>query len=430
MSDALRLVIVAEHPARTIGFTRVANDIAAQLVARGVAVTYVGFFSELAPPSGATAYHVVPVADPAGAASAVAGLVDGRRLDVLFVGRVLELRALDDRLRALGVRDRIGLGFYDAVDFAPAPPGIDDVVSILDRFVPATVRAEQLLAHLSATEPAIPHSVDLSVFEPVDDARRQHIRHETFGIGDTRQLVGTFSRNSANKRFDLAARVIAHLAHGSHARCDRCGRTSVAPLGLDGRLGATPESCPRCGSARLRRAQPIELVWQLHTEDADRATRASSGGWDLDMLIERYALDEVLWWQRELGVGQGVPIGELVERMAACDVHLLLSDCGGWELTMLETAACGVANVVADAGAFGEYTAPFAEVVPVIDRHWPDHGHRGEVDIGAAVAAVAALFADPVERRQLAERGIQTATSFSVDVVGQRWYERLVEWQA
>ena len=431
MTEPLSLVIVAEHPARTIGFTRVATDIACELLARGVVITYVGFFSDHAPDAVPPPFELLPVVGPVEAADALAERLDAGgddALEILFVGRVPEVTAFSDRLDSLDVRRWVRLTFYDAVDYAPAPAALSELAAYIDRLVPATVRAEVALREVSVIDAAIPHAVHLGRFRPPDPDHRRGVRADTLGVDDDRPIVGTFSRNSVNKRFDLATRVIAHVAHGSYVRCRSCGRISVAPLGLDGRLGEPPDRCRRCGSVDTDEGTPRDLVWLLHTEDVDRAGLKASGGWDLDLLIDRYDLGSVLWWQRDLPVGQGIPIDELVERMGACDVHLLLSDCGGWELTMLETAACGVANLVADAGAFGEYTAPFAEVVPVVDRYWAGHGHRGEADLGGALDALLRLLDDADLRDELGRAGIATARAYSTAEVGRLWHQRLESW--
>jgi glycosyltransferase involved in cell wall biosynthesis len=111
--------------------------------------------------------------------------------------------------------------------------------------------------------------------------------------------------------------------------------------------------------------------------------------------------------------------------MAACDIHLLLYECGGWELTVLETGACGVPNVVTDVAAPPEYAAPFSRLIPVATHVIGISGHRGLADLDAAAAALVELGESPEERARLGARGVVVAAAHDWNRVGQLWLELL-----
>ncbi|HUG86928.1 MAG TPA: glycosyltransferase, partial [Euzebya sp.] len=123
----------------------------------------------------------------------------------------------------------------------------------------------------------------------------------------------------------------------------------------------------------------------MHTELLKGQERRVTGGWDLERMARRLGVSDHVRFDRSLRIGRGVAGGELARRMAACDVHLLPYEGGAWELTVLETAACGVPNVITDAAAPPEYAAPFSILVPPNMRVPGPRGARAFMDVGLAV---------------------------------------------
>ncbi len=113
--------------------------------------------------------------------------------------------------------------------------------------------------------------------------------------------------------------------------------------------------------------------------------------------------------------------------MGACDVHVMLSEGAGWELTVLETAACGVANIVTDHAAPAEYARPFSRMVPA-GHHLVDwRGVRAIADLDRAAMALCELHDDPETRHGLGVVGRATALEYDWDQVGDMWDRRLRE---
>jgi glycosyltransferase involved in cell wall biosynthesis len=163
----------------------------------------------------------------------------------------------------------------------------------------------------------------------------------------------------------------------------------------------------------------------MHTELGTRGERRDSGGWDLERLAVRFGISAQVQFDRGLSIGEGVPASELALRMGACDIHLLPFEGGGWELTVLETAACGVVNVITDAGAPPEYAAPFSELVPVACRVFGATGMRSLIDVGQAVGALLQVAHQPGRRRRMSQSGQEEAVAYSWTVIGQAWHRLL-----
>lgn len=417
------VVVVAEHPSLTVGFASVAVNVAKQLDSRGWPVRYLGFGT----PSGADGGWPFPV-EAVGEVDAVGGrLVElaGQAPAVVFFGRAVHLFDIEVRLRRAGVRRSVDLTFYAAIDHTPSPSAMTQLADVTDRIVPATRFAA--IAMGGATCRPIPHGVDTSRFRPVAPARRAEVRAAEWGVDDDDLVIGYFGRNSRHKRPDLTLRAFATFATGAHATCPACNHLTVAELDADVSLRA-PTRCRRCARAVAASggARPdCRLV--MHTDLSSARERRASGGFDLELLARRLGVADVVTFHHDLGVGRGVPDERLADRMAAVDVHLLLCVGGGWELTVLETGACGVPNVVTDYAGPAEYAGPFSRLIPVVDQVIQPWGVEGIADLDAAVGALVELADHPEGRAQLAAAGPLTAEDYRWERVGARWSDLLTE---
>lgn len=423
-----RVIVVAEHPSLTVGFASAAVNIAVQLHDRGWTVRYLGF-DGAATAGDDWAFPVEDCGTVDVVADRLADLVDpaAPRPLVLFLGRALELLTIDERLRAAGRRAAVDLTFHASTDHTPAPAATARLAAAVDRIVPITAFAATALAAVgigsSLTAP-ITHGVDPDRFRPLPATVRDAVRRDLH-LGDG-FVVGYVGRNSRHKRPDLALRTFAHLALGTYATCPdaRCGHLTVAELGPDLSFTA-PAACRRCGRPGGRPGRPHpDAALLMHTDLSTATERRASGGFDLELLARRLGVSGRVVFDRSIAVGQGVPVEELVARMAAMDVHLLLSEGGGWEMTVLETAACGVPNIVTDHAGPGTYAAPFSRLVPVANQVIQPWGVEGVADLDAATTALVDL-ARPEARAALAAAGPQVASAHSWRRVGDRWHDLL-----
>ena len=110
--------------------------------------------------------------------------------------------------------------------------------------------------------------------------------------------------------------------------------------------------------------------------------------------------------------------------MACCDLHLLPYDCAGWELTVLETGSCGVANVITEVANPPEYAREFSAPVPV-GCYVIGEDIRGLIDIDLALRTVLDLLDNPPARHRLAANGPKVAARFDWQRVCRQWVELL-----
>jgi glycosyltransferase involved in cell wall biosynthesis len=278
---------------------------------------------------------------------------------------------------------------------------------------------ESVSCHI--TEP-IPHGVDVDLFQPTDPAERRQTRRDFFGLGDRGLLVGYFGRNSRHKHPELATLIFHQFVRALYLRCEECGRLTAHALDPADFSFQAQDQCRFCGSTHVtpgRRRSTAKLY--LHTEILTPEERWAAGGWDLELLIERLGLQTEVILDRGLRIGCGVPRRELVRRMGACDIHLLPFEGGGWELTVLETGACGVPNLIPDFGAPPEYARPFSVLVPVGSHLLGPDGVGALIDVDQSLMAMRSLASSARRRRGLGARGVKVARELTWSAAGEAW---------
>jgi glycosyltransferase involved in cell wall biosynthesis len=442
MSAERPVIVIGDHPALHRGFSTVGRHIARYL--HGTGRWCVQFLARYPPPANAPAepYEVFEGAEEheGDGTWRLTGMLRGLLADaddasavvlVLSIGTPLDQCLVLGSVGEAGVRSRVRLVAYAPVNVAPIAPGTADVLRRFDVVVPFTNHARRALdqacgAAGPTVSPPIPHGVDIGAFRPPLPEARRRTRMDLFGLEDDDLLVGYFGRNSGHKHPDMTVAVFAAFARGLYVTCRACARVTVADVDpLEG-LATGPARCGVCGSDQLvTGARRDRARLYLHTELLDAKTRALSGGWDLARLARLYGISHQVVFSDALQIGEGVPEHELAWRMGACDIHFLPYEGGGWELTVLETAACGVANVVTDTSAPPEYAAPFSELVPTRLRLLDGAGLRGLIDPGSAVQALVRLADDPRHRQSLADHGLRSAARYAWAHIGPQWDQLL-----
>jgi glycosyltransferase involved in cell wall biosynthesis len=428
----VRLLLVCDHPSLGRGFATVGHQVATGLARTGRwEIDYLGRYEPRSmphpPPYRVHDVHAhglpsVAEDDPALGEALVRVLEgDGHPLTLLSIGMGYDHQVLLRVLSRLALRSHFRTAAYVGADYAPAPAGLAEIAARVDALVPyshwARTVAETCCAQAAVptsmiSEP-IPHGVDIDVFRPLPADERSRARRELFRLGPDDLLVGTFGRNTEHKRLDLALRIFHLFATGSWARCRTCAALASPSLDLT-RFACRPAGrCARCDGHDLLPGTPRpQARLYLHTEQLRPVERAAGGGWDLALLARRLGIADRVVFGPTSRQGHGVAVEELVARMAACDLHLLPYDSGGWELTVLETAACGVPNVITDTAAPPEYASAFAATVPVAEYVAGRDGLRGLIDVEAAVECLIELADSPVRRARMGEAGQAVARSF------------------
>jgi len=227
-------------------------------------------------------------------------------------------------------------------------------------------------------------------------------------------LVGFFGRNSGHKHPERALEIFGAYARGAYAVCHACGRfTPFFRDPIDGSEIA-PSRCVGCGSERPDAWPGRAVCPPVHAHELLSPVECTlSGGWQLERLVERLGLAGQVLFDRSRHVGMGVEAAEVAHRMGACDVHLLPFDREAGNFTVLETAACGVANIITNVSAPPEYASPFSILVPTLARPFGPYGAEGIIDSGAAIGALVRLAGDAPLRQQLGARGIEVAQAYA-----------------
>lgn len=435
------MVIVGDHPTLHSGFATVGRQVARSLHARGVRVRYVARDpgDTGAPPEPYEVLEIELDDHPAARAqsrlvrslsSAVAASGPTGRVALLSIGGLHDHAELFTALRdARFPRPELVI-VYLPVDCAPLPPVARATLDQADLVVPYTsfgAEAVRRAGVTAAVAPPIPHGVDTGIFTPLEADERRAVRRTHFGLADDEFLVGFFGRNCGHKRPDLTLRIFAAWINGGVARCHGCAALVELPLDpVAGEYGVL-RHCPHCGAGGPfeRQSARSGARLYLHTELLTARERRVSGGWDLERMARRLGVHDHVLFDPSLQFGRGVAGSELARRMAACDVHVLPYEGGAWELTVLETAACGVPNVITDAASPPEYAAPFSILVPPMMRVHGPRGARAFMDVGRAVAALQRLSGNREERRRLARHGIEVARAHQWNRIGDDWLELL-----
>lgn len=443
-----RVLLVADHPSLHRGFATVGRKIAGALQASGGwDVHYLGRFHDGAAPEPLPyAVHPSKLHDPDDElgqrtfATLVARLLQDlpagqRTLLVLALGPVGDQAPLVRAALAVGLRSRIHFAAHVAVDHVPLPRERARFFRAVDTVIPYSAAGQRAIAcccregGVPLEQPLTPiaHGVDVSVFRPLPDEARAAARAAYFGVAGDDLVVGYFGRNSRHKRVDLALAIFRLFAQGCYGTCNRCSRTTQDAFDPTTYGYRPARGCRHCGAPGLETARRRpEARLYVHAEVLSPAEQLVSGGWDVEELVRRMGLGSQVILNRDLAVGRGVEEPELAARMAACDVHLLPYEGGGWELTVLETGACGVPNVITDYATPPDYARPFAECVPVAAYQ---ARRRGElvaiIDQEAAVGALARLADAPDRRAALGLEGVRVASQYAWERLGDEWLDLL-----
>ena len=442
MSGTAPVLIVCDHPSLHRGFSVVGERIAGHLYRHeGMPVRFIGRYppdSEWRGPGypvhslhAEAGYTEHDDRDPSLEDAFEAWLPRaGGRATVLCIGTWKDLRVTRNALEERGLRESVRLVGYMPVDCAPLPVQFADFARDYDILVPYSPfahaalddcfrRAQEAPSMIAAP---IGHGVDTGVFRPLDAQARAAARRTYFDVDDRTLLLGYFGRNSGHKRPDLVLRLFQMFATGAYVVCARCGATTGDALEPDGTPGPAAERCAACDGADLRPGRGrddclLYLHTDLHAEEAERVIPQAR---DLVHIAGRYGIGDRLRYLPDIRIGHGVSATELAARMGACDVHVLPYTCAGWELTVLETGACGVPNVITGIASPPGYAAPFSRVIPAAVDLLESEA-RCLMDLDLALRALIELADAPAERARLGAAGVEVARGLDWRRVGGEW---------
>lgn len=238
----------------------------------------------------------------------------------------------------------------------PINEGYDHVVAYTQFGV------EQLrIAGLKLPTSVIPHGVDRQMYFPMDKAK---VRLDA-GLDPNWFIVQLVDRNQIRKRLDLAFHYFAQWV----------------------RMTDKDEN--------------VKLYYHGALLDE---------GWDLGQLAKSLGIDDrLILSHRNLNPAHGFPVEamKLVYNVANVKVSTTLGE--GWGLTTMESMACGIANIVPNSAALGEWAAGGALLTNISDI--PQYNikglnTRGSVpDMQSTIRALELLYRNNEERDRIAKAG-------------------------
>lgn len=352
------------------------------------------------------------------------------RVVVVLMGPIVRQHRIARRLRLAGLRDATLLVSHLPVDAAPLNAAAMHVLRSFDVVVPFTEFAARAVDAGERTTgigaPRRTHPIGLPaepVFTPLDGPARRAARRDLIDADDDSFVIGSFARNATPKRLDLFLYLVRVLARGEWGRCSSCGAVAIDPLDPTTMVARRVDRCGRC-QGTLDHAEPDPAVRAyVQTQELDDDELRQGEGFDLDALVAQHQLADVVRIDRSLRRGPALAREVVARRMAALDVHLVCAEASAWELSVLETGACGVPNVVPDYAGPAEYAAPFATLVPV--AAWGAHPtgvQLGTLALDHAVDALDRLRTDPARREAQGAAGPATAAGHSPAEFARRWH--------
>lgn len=214
----------------------------------------------------------------------------------------------------------------------------------------------------------IPHGVDLSLYQPMGRDEARAALGLTKKLPDDAYIVQSVDRNQPRKRLDLTIQYWAEWWN-THGR-------------------------------------PEDAFLYLHTCLRDQ-------GWDINQLIKYYGLEHrIVLTNPAMTPSQMVPENQMRAVYSAADVHLSTTLGEGWGLTTHESAACGVAQILPEYSAYGEWMQGAAWFVPVTTYAITTQGINtigGVADREKTVEAIEFMRQNPKDRGWWASRAFERA---------------------
>ncbi len=229
----------------------------------------------------------------------------------------------------------------------------------------------------------IEHGVDLTKFNNLDS--RDDIIDQIFKLDPKKVfLIGSVNRNQPRKRLDAIFQILSILK----TKYERNGR---------------------------------KFMVHFHCAIDDHH------GWDLRWLAAFYNVQDRIILDENLKPGLGVPDELLNTIMNAYDVHLVPTNSEGWGLSILETMACGIPNVISDYSAHGDWAKDAAIKIKLVAKiHEPITNHiKGIIDINHAAKQISLLYNSTKMHNDYVKKSIKLANKLQWKNICVKWNELL-----
>lgn len=226
----------------------------------------------------------------------------------------------------------------------------------------------------------IPHGTDTDIWKPLSVEEIKAYRQKYFNIDDNVFLVGTVSRNQSRKRFDAIFMTLRKFI-------DKYERL------------------------------PKKVMCYFHCALEDIM------GWDLQWLATYYGLQDRVIFDKSLKPGMG-PTNQQLNTIINCfDTHILLSNSEGHGLSISETSAAGIPNLVSNYSAhadWGKGTLMYAKIAEY--EHEPRTGFiKAVVDTDHTAHQLNLLYNSKKLREDYSKKGIALGKKLDWKNVCKEW---------
>jgi len=231
----------------------------------------------------------------------------------------------------------------------------------------------------------INHGVDLNEFNNIADKRT--IVKNLFNLdSDTHFIIGSVNRNQPRKRLDAIFQILRIL--------------------ID----------------KYEKSNGKRFMVHMHCAIND------SHGWDLQWLSNYYNVQDRLILDANLKPGIGVSTELLNIIMNSYDVHLVPTNSEGWGLSILETMACGIPNVISDYSAHGDWAKDHALTIKLSAKiHEPITNHiKGIIDIEHAAKQINLLYSNNRVYTSIKNESLKLADKLQWGNVCKHWNKLLL----
>lgn len=217
----------------------------------------------------------------------------------------------------------------------------------------------------------IPHGIDRTNFMPLN---KKETRRRA-GINEDYYIVQVVDRNQVRKRIDLAIHYFAQWVHNTN--------------------------------------KPKNVMFYYHGALRDE-------GWDIGQLMTYNGVaDRLILSHNDLNPARGFPVEHMRYVYNLPDIKLSTTHGEGWGLTTMESMACGIANVVPNFSALGEWANGGVYYTEISNTPYFSikglNTQAGVPDMNSTIMALETLYNDNALRDTIGKQGLQ--------LVSQKKYE-------
>ena len=362
MSEKINILWIGDSPAVTTGFGRVSQGVLEGLYQTGnYNISVLGINHSLGYPHRYEGMFKIYPASFGGnlyGFNRIEEIIDREKPNIIVINN--DLWIVSEYVKHIPSNNKIFT--YSPVDALPVSSNwVDTINSVGARIGTYTNFAKDgiLAANSDANIDIIGHGVDTDEFYPIEDARKFLVN-----IPEDAFVVQNINRNQPRKRLDLFLKAMK--------------------LWLDSNKNRDNILFYYHGCIK-------DVGWNL----VDLAKR-----WDID---DRFLISD----QENFSPATGVPLNKLCKIYNAADVHVMTSMGEGFGLSPLESAACGVAQVVPNHSACKELWEGVSPLINVKEWEVLTGGintEGGVIDVNHLVSILDNLYNNRDELRKISKK--------------------------